>query len=105
MRITVTHNRTKTAAIESVDRSFNEMFQEAAGLPVRLAVKQKTWQGSTLSFQLTAKMGLFSTPIKGTVEVTDRELIVDADLGLLNRLLPEKTIQEVIGGRIKGLLN
>jgi Putative polyhydroxyalkanoic acid system protein (PHA_gran_rgn) len=105
MRITVAHNRTKAAAVESVDRSFNEMFQEAAGLPVRLAVKQKSWQGSTLSFQLTAKMGLFSTPIKGTVEVTDRELIVDADLGLLNRLLPEKTIQEVIGNRMKGLLN
>jgi hypothetical protein len=105
MRITVAHNRTKAAAIESVERSFNEMFQEAAGLPVRLAVKQKSWQGSTLSFQLTAKMGLFSTPIKGTVEVTDRDLIVDADLGLLSRLLPEKTIQEVIGGRIKGLLN
>ena len=105
MRITVAHNRTKAAAIESVDRSFNEMFQEAAGLPVRLAVKQKSWLGSTLSFQLTAKMGLFSTPIKGTVEVTDRELIVDADLGLLNRLLPEKTIQEVIGNRMKGLLN
>lgn len=105
MRITVAHNRSKAAAIESVDRSFNEMFQEAAGLPVRLAVKQKSWQGSTLSFQLTARMGLFSTPIKGTVEVTDRDLIVDADLGLLNRLLPEKTIQEVIGGRIKGLLN
>jgi hypothetical protein len=105
MRITVAHNRTKAAAIESVDRSFNEMFQEAAGLPVRLAVKQKSWQGSTLSFQLTAKMGLFSTPIKGTVEVTDRDLIVDADLGLLNRLLPEKTIQEVIGNRMKGLLN
>jgi putative polyhydroxyalkanoic acid system protein len=105
MRITIAHNRTKASAIESVDRSFNEMFQEAAGLPVRLAVKQKSWQGSTLSFQLTAKMGLFSSPIKGTVEVTDRDLIVDADLGLLNRLLPEKTIQEVIGTRIKGLLN
>jgi hypothetical protein len=72
---------------------------------VRLVVKQKSWQGSTLSFQLSAKMGLLSTPIKGTVEVTDHELIVDADLGMLNRLLPEKTIQEVIGGRIKGLLN
>jgi hypothetical protein len=72
---------------------------------VRLVVKQKSWQGSTLSFQLSAKMGLLSTPIKGTVEVTDHELIVDADLGMLNRLLPEKTIQEAIGGRIKGLLN
>ena len=105
MRIIVAHNRSKADAVESVDRSFNEMFQEAAGLPVRLVVKQKSWQGSTLRFLLTAKMGLLSTPIKGTVEVTERELIVDADLGLLNRLLPEKTVQEAIGSRIKGLLN
>jgi hypothetical protein len=105
MRMKIAHNRSKAAAVESVDREFNEMFKGVAGLPVRLVVKQKSWQGSTLSFQLSAKMGLLSTPIKGTVEVTDHELIVDADLGMLNRLLPEKTIQEAIGGRIKGLLN
>jgi hypothetical protein len=105
MRITVAHNRTKAEAVESVDRSFNEMFQEAAGIPVRLTVKQKSWQGSTLTFALSAKIGLLSSPIKGTVEVTDKELIVDADLGILNRLVPEKTIQEVIGSRMKGLLN
>ena len=57
MRITVAHNRTKAGAIEAVDRSLNEMSQEAAGLPVRLVVKQKSWQGSTLSFQLSAKIG------------------------------------------------
>jgi len=28
-------------------------------------------------------MGLLSTPIKGTVEVTDRDLTIDADLGIL----------------------
>ena len=50
-------------------------------------------------------MGFVSTPIKGTIEVTDNELIVDADLGLLNRLLPEETVREVFGNRIKGLLN
>lgn len=105
MRVKVEHNRTKAAAIESVDRSFNEMFQEAAGLPVRIVVKQKGWQGSTLSFQLSAKLGLLSSPIKGTVEVTDSELIIDADLGMLNRLLPEKTIQDAIGSRVKGFLN
>jgi len=105
MRMKIAHNRSKAAAVESVDREFNEMFKGVAGLPVRLVVKQKSWEGSTLSFQLSAKMGLLSTPIKGTVEVTDHELIVDADLGMLNRLLPEKTIQEAIGGRIKGLLN
>jgi len=71
---------------------------------VRLVVEQRSWQGSILSFSLTAKLGLLSTPIKGTVEVTDQDVTVDADLGLLNRLVPEKTVRDVIGNRIKGLL-
>jgi hypothetical protein len=104
MRITISHNRSKAEIIESVDRSFNEIFQSISGLPVRLVVKQRSWQGSILSFSLTAKWGLLSTPIEGTVTVTDQDVTVEADLGLLNRLIPEKTAREVIGNRIKGLL-
>jgi hypothetical protein len=104
MRITISHNRSKAEIIESVDRSFNEMFQSISGLPVRLVVKQRSWQGSILSFSLTAKWGLLSTPIEGTVTVTDQDVTVEADLGLLNRLIPEKTAREVIGNRIKGVL-
>jgi hypothetical protein len=104
MRITISHHQSKAEVIETVDRSFNEMFQDAAGLPVRLVVEQKSWQGSILSFSLSAKLGFISTPIKGTVEVTDHDLTVDVDLGTLNRLVPEKTVREAIGGRIKGLL-
>jgi hypothetical protein len=104
MRITISHNRSKAEIIESVDRSFNEMFQGVSGLPVRLVVKQRSWQGSILSFSLTAKWGLLSTPIEGTVTVTDQDVTVEADLGLLNRLVPEKTAREVIGNRIRGVL-
>jgi hypothetical protein len=104
MRITISHNRSKAEIIESVDRSFNEMVQGVEGLPVRLAVQQKSWQGPILSFSLTAKLGLLNTPIKGTVEVTDQDLTLDADLGVLNRLVSENTAREVIGNRIRGLL-
>jgi hypothetical protein len=104
MRITISHNRSKAEIIETVDRSFNEMFQDVAGLPLRLVVEQRSWQGSILSFSLSAKLGFISTPIKGTVEVTDHDLTVDVDLGTLKRLVPEKTVREVIGSRIKGLL-
>jgi hypothetical protein len=104
MRITISHNRSKAQIMESVDRSFNETFQGIAGLPVRLVLEQKSWQGSILSFSLTAKLGLLSTPIKGTVEVTDQDVTVDADLGMLNRFVSEKSAQEMIGNRIKGLL-
>ena len=57
-----------------------------------------------MTFALTAKMGIISTPIKGTVEVTDRDIIIDADLGMFNRFVNEKTAQQAIGDRLKGLL-
>jgi hypothetical protein len=104
MRITISHNRPKAEVVEAVDRSFEDLFKGVAELPVKVTIQQRTWQGSTLNFTLTAKWGLLSTPIKGTVEVTDHDITVDADLGLLNRLVSEKTARAVMGDRIKGLL-
>jgi hypothetical protein len=104
VRISISHNRTKEEVVQSVDRSWDDLFKEAGALPVKLTVQQRSWQGSTMTFALTAKMGIISTPIKGTVEVTDSDVIVDADLGMLGRFVNEKTAQQVLGSRIKGLL-
>lgn len=105
MRITVSHNSSKAEMMKHVDRSFDEMSKGDPGLPVRLVMKEKSWQGSTLTFAFSAKMGIISTPIKGTVEVTDHDITVDADLGMLNRLVPEKTAREMFTSKIKGFLN
>ena len=105
MRITITHTRTKAEIIEAIDRSFNDAFQNAAGLPVQISVEQKTWQGSILTFALKAKMGFVGTPIKGTVEVTEHDVIVDADLGMLNRFISEDKVRDLLGSRVKRLLN
>jgi hypothetical protein len=48
-------------------------------------------------------MGLLSAPIKGTVDVTDRDLTIDADLGLLEKLLGGG-MTKTLEGRVKGLL-
>jgi hypothetical protein len=104
MRITISHDRPKAEVVAAVDRSFDDLFKGVAELPVKVTVQERTWQGSTLTFALTAKWGLFSTPIKGTVEVTDHDITVDADLGLLNRFVSEKTARAAMGDRIKGLL-
>ncbi len=104
MRITISHDRPKAEIIEAVDRSFNDLFKTAAELPVKITVQERTWQGSTLNFALTANWGLLSTPIKGTVEVTDHDVTIDADLGLLNRFVSEKTARAAITDRVKGLL-
>jgi hypothetical protein len=104
MKVTLEHHRTRKEIMDAVDKSFQDMFA-AEGLPVKIAVKEKSWKGSVLTFVLSAKMGLLSTPIKGTVEVTDTQILIDADLGMLNKFIPEKTAQDMLGARIKGLLN
>jgi hypothetical protein len=104
MRITVSHNRPKEDLIRAVDRSFNDLFQGMGVLPVQLVQKHRSWQGSTLTFALDAKMGIISTPIKGTVEVTDRDITIDVDLGILERMIPAKKAQEVLTDRVRGLL-
>jgi hypothetical protein len=103
MRITVSHNRPKDELIQTVDRSFADVFQ-GTGLPVKLTDPQKSWQGNVMTFSLTAKMGFISAPIKGTVEVTDRDITIDADLGILERMIPAKTAQDMLTNRIRGLL-
>jgi Putative polyhydroxyalkanoic acid system protein (PHA_gran_rgn) len=103
MRITVSHNKSRDEVVQAVDRSFADLFQ-GVNFPVKIADPQKSWNGSTMNFSLTAKMGLFSTPIKGTVEVTDREVIIDADLGMLERLVPADKARDLIGTRVRGLL-
>ncbi len=104
MRISVSHNRPKEEVIQKIDKSINDLFKDASALPVKLVMEQRSWQGSVMTFALTAKMGIMSTPIKGTVEVTDRDIIIDADLGMFNRFVDEKTAQNAIGSRLKGLL-
>jgi hypothetical protein len=104
MRITVSHNRPKEDLIRAVDGSFNDLFQGMGVLPVQLVQKHRSWQGSTLTFALDAKMGIISTPIKGTVEVTDRDITIDVDLGILERMIPAKKAQEVLTDRVRGLL-
>jgi hypothetical protein len=104
VRITIAHNRTKAAVVQSVDRSFYQLFQAPELHGVKLKDVSRNWQGSTLTFGLTAKMGLFSTPIKGTIEVTDTDITIDADLGMLERLVPAATAREILTSRVRGLL-
>ena len=105
MKITVSHNRRPEELKQAIDRSLDDVFKSVLVLPVQLLDEQRAWQGNKLNFSLVAKMGVISTPIKGTVEITDRDITVDVDLGLLERLVPANKAREVLGNRIKGLLN
>ncbi len=105
MRITVSHNKSKQDVIRAVDRSFDDLFGGVGVIPVQIVNEQRSWQGSTLTFSFNAKAGILNAPIKGTVEVTDKDLTIDADLGFFEKLLPAKQARASIEQRIRGLLN
>jgi hypothetical protein len=104
MRITVSHNQPKQQVKNAVDQSFDDLFRGVGGIPLQLVNEQRSWSGDTLNFSFFAKVGFLSAPIKGTVEVTDRDLTIDADLGLLEKLLPAAQTRSAIEGRVRGLL-
>ena len=104
MRITVSHTKPKEVVIRSVDRSFDDLFRGVGSVPIRFVEERRNWQGSTLSFLISAKMGFVSTPIKGTIEVTDTDITIDADLGLLERLIPAAQARASVASRIRALI-
>jgi hypothetical protein len=104
VRITVSHNKPKQEVMRAVDRSFDDLFKGVGILPLQIANEKRSWDGSTLNFSFDAKAGFLSTPIKGTVEVTDKDVIIDVDLGLLGKLFPAKQAGSAIEERVRGLL-
>ncbi len=90
--------------MRSVDRSFDDLFRGIGAIPLQLVEEKRSWEGSVLTFSITAKVGFVSTPIKGTIEVTDKDLTIDADLGLLERLIPMAKARESLDSHIRGLL-
>ena len=104
MRVTVSHNRRKEEIVQSVDRSFDDLFKGFGTVPIQIANESRKWTGSRMDFTFDAKVGIVSTPIKGFVNVTDRDVTIDADLGWLERLFPAKQTQAALEQRVKGLL-
>ena len=90
--------------MRSVDRSFNDLFRDIGMMPVKFVEERRSWQGSTLTFSLSAKVGPVSNPINGTIEVRDKDLIMDIDLGFLERLIPATKARDSISTQIRGLL-
>jgi hypothetical protein len=104
MRVTVSHNRRKEEIMRSADRSFEDLFRGFGAVPIQIANESRRWTGSRMDFSFDAKMGFVSTPIKGFVDITDKDVTVDADLGWLERLISPKKAQAALQGRVKALL-
>jgi hypothetical protein len=107
VKITISHGCSKEEVKRAVNQSLDDIFTSSVALPVKLVQQQRSWSADTLTFSLIAKMGpmgLMSTPISGTCLVTDHDLTIDVNLGLLERLIPIDKARQALSSRLKGLL-
>jgi hypothetical protein len=104
MRVIVPHNKPKQEVKLAVEQSVDQLFVGLAVVPIEFTDHKKHWSGDTLIFSFTAKMGFLKTPIHGSALVTDRDITLELDLGLLNKLIPEDLARNKIGAQVKGLL-
>ena len=104
MRVTIAHSRSKQEAKDAVERSIDHVFTGFNLGAIEFIDQRKQWSGDTMTFTLTARFGFLQTPIRGLAMVTDQDVTLEVDLGLLGKLIPERAAINQIEVRVKGLL-
>jgi hypothetical protein len=104
VRITVAHTKSKDEIKRIVDRSFDDLFRGIGSMPLQIVDEKRQWDGDTLRFSFGAKVTLLTSPIRGTILVGERDVTIEADFGLLEKLLPSAQAKAAIESRVKGLL-
>jgi hypothetical protein len=105
MRVTVTHDKGREEAMRRVDRGVDKLFQVGpGGGPVEVRDQQKSWNGDTMTFALTVKMGFFTAPVHGIAIVEDKQITVDVDLGAIGKFIPEDKVRGSIESGTRRML-
>lgn len=104
MRVSVSHTKSKAEVKRAVDLSFDDLFRGIGPLPIKIVNEKRSWAGDTLTFSFTARWGIVSNPMSGTVVVTERDITIDADLGLLEKLISAAKGREAVETRVRRLL-
>jgi Putative polyhydroxyalkanoic acid system protein (PHA_gran_rgn) len=104
MRVTVAHDKGQTEAIRRVNEGADKLFRGAGGAGVEIRNLERSWDANMLNFAFTGKMGPFTAPIRGTVLVTETDLTIDVDLGIVAKFIPEDKIQRDIEAGARKML-
>lgn len=104
MTVIVAHHKTKQQAIESVDHGMDALYRNLfAGVQIVNPVKK--WDGSTMTFSVTGKLGFIEVPLAGTATVDDRNVTIECDLPpLVKNFVGEDKIRAGLEQQVKGLL-
>lgn len=106
MRVTVSHGKGREEARRLAGQAAGNLLRPDLPGPVRLTDIRKEWAGDVLSFAATVLFGPIRAPVRGTVTVLEREIVIEVELPpALARIAPETAIRSAVEARVRGLLN
>jgi hypothetical protein len=106
MTLIIPHHKTKQEAVGIIDRGADELFAGVAGGLVEIVDQKKAWNGSTMNFSFTGKVGFISVPLTGTIAVDDRNVTVECELpAMVKNFIGEDKVGSGIEERMRGLLS
>jgi hypothetical protein len=104
MRIEQPHTLGREEAIGRVDRFLDRLIQDPPG-GVTIKDARKDWDGDRMTFALAIAKGFFGTHVRGSMDVSDDRVVVEAELPPLVRgLLGEERIRQVIADHLGAVL-
>jgi len=105
MTIIIPHGTTAEKAIAIVDDSANTLFESTAGPHVQLTDKTRSWNGPTMDFSVTARVGFIAVPISGTIVVDATNVTVNCQLpALVNQFIGEEKVRAGLDRRVRAML-
>ena len=105
MTVTVPHHRTQPEAISIIDKGSSDLFAGVAGSSVEVADEKKDWNGSTMNFSFTGRLGFISVPINGAISVDDVNVVVVCDMPpMVQNFIGEDKVSASIEKQLQRLL-
>jgi hypothetical protein len=105
MRIIIPNKKSIEETKRIVERSTEDLFRSAAGGIIQIREVEKSWSGDTMTFVFKAGVAFLSTPIQGTVAVTEKDVTVDVMIPeAFRHFISEDKLKSGIETRIRGLL-
>lgn len=104
MHIVRLHNSDQAAAVAKIDGFLEKMMTRPLPAGVKLKKAEKSWNGGRMTFTARFSKGILGATIDGTVDVTDREVIMDSQVpALLRAFVSEDQIAKVINEQFDDL--
>jgi hypothetical protein len=105
MRISISHDKGQKEAMRIVDESANELVGGISGSGITVSDTKKEWDGNVMNFSFRAGKSIFHVQLHGTVEVTEKEVIVTAEIPqMVKGFVSEDTVKAAIEKKVKGML-